>query len=114
MATTEATILNNYLIVPAQLGAFLSLQEFTELFPRARRGSPLIRTLYRDLQSQRNATVDQVGQNINAEIKSSKSFRQAVVVARRQEHAEDYDDEMAIHRAVGRLLSNNTSPHWTT
>ncbi|KAH8899713.1 hypothetical protein GQ53DRAFT_816813 [Thozetella sp. PMI_491] len=100
MATTEATILNNYLIVPSQLPAFISLQEFTELFPKAHRSSPLIRSLYRDLQSQRNAVVDEVSQNVHAEVKSSKAMRQAVVLARRQEQAEGYDNEMAIHAAM--------------
>ena len=100
MANAETAILNNYLVVPSQLPAFVSLKEFTELFPRAHRTSPLIRTLYRDLQAQRNETVDRISSHIEIEVKSSKALRQAVVRARRQEQTQDAEEDIVLYRAV--------------
>ena len=100
MAPTESTILANYLLVPAQLPAIISLKEFTELFPRAQQPSPHIRTLYRDLQTQRNALVDAVSANIEDETKRGKILRRDVVRARREAENREVDDEIEIERAV--------------
>lgn len=100
MAPTESTILNNFLLVPSQLPAIVSLEEFTNFFPRSQRSSPLIRALYRDLQSQRNELVDSVASNIEAEVKRAKGLRRAVARARREAESQEYDDEMEIERTV--------------
>lgn len=101
MAPTESTILANYLLVPAQLPTIISLKEFTELFPRSLQSSPEVRRLYRDLQNQRNAVIDEVSANIDTEAKRGKVLRREVLRARREAQSQDIDDEIDIERAVG-------------
>lgn len=101
MASSELAILNNFLLVPSQLPAVISLEEFTALFPRSQQSSPHVRSLYRDLQSQRNATVDSVASNVETEVRRAKGLRRAVVRARREAESEEYDDEIEIERTVG-------------
>ena len=100
MAPTEQTILSNYLLLPAPLPAIISLQEFVALFPRALQSSPHIRTLYRDLQSQRNAVVDAVAEQIEEEAKHGRAMRRAVIRSKREAEAQEQDDEVEIERAV--------------
>lgn len=100
MATNEATILRNYLLLPARLPTIISLQEFTSLFPKSQQSSPQIRSLYRDLQQQRNAVVDGVSQNIDAQVKQGKALRREVIKARREAELEEQDDEIEIERMV--------------
>ncbi|KAK4454932.1 Cnl2/NKP2 family protein-domain-containing protein [Podospora aff. communis PSN243] len=100
MAPTEAKILNNYLLVPAQLPAIISLQEFVALFPRPLQSSPQVRSLYRDLQSQRNALVDSVASEIEDEVKRGKALRRAVIKTKREAEAQEYDDEVEIERML--------------
>lgn len=104
MAPTEATILANYLLVPAQLPAIISLKEFTELFPRALQSSPQIRRLYRDLQNQRNALIDEVASNIQTEVKRGKVLRREVLRAKREAEDQEGDDEVDLERAVSILI----------
>jgi centromere-localized protein 2 len=101
MAPTESTILENYLLLPAQLASIISLKEFTELFPRAQQSSPQVKTLYRDLQTQRNALIDAVAENIETEAKRAKALRREVLRAKREAEDHEMDDEMDIERAVG-------------
>ena len=98
MPPTEQKILSNYLLVPAQLPAILSLQEFVALFPRQLQSSPKIRSLYRDLQSQRNAVVDDVAEQIEQEAKHGKAMRRAVIRSKREAEAQELDDEVEIER----------------
>nr|CAB91736.2 conserved hypothetical protein [Neurospora crassa] len=100
MAPTETKILSDYLLVPAQLPAIISLQEFIELFPRSLQSSPQIRNLYRDLQTQRNAVVDSVAAEIEAEAKRGKAMRRVMIKAKREEEAPENDDEAEIERLV--------------
>lgn len=100
MATNEATILRNYLLLPARLPTIISLQEFTSLFPKSQQSSPQIRTLYRDLQQQRNVVVDGVSENIDAQIRQGKALRREVIKARREAELEEQDDEIDIERMV--------------
>lgn len=109
MAPTEATILTNYLLVPAQLPAIISLKEFTELFPRAQQSSPQIRKLYRDLQNQRNDLIDEVASNIEIEVKRGKLLRREVLRAKREAEDQEGDDEIDLERAVSVSL---LSPQW--
>ncbi|KAF3765451.1 hypothetical protein M406DRAFT_256966 [Cryphonectria parasitica EP155] len=100
MAPTEATILTNYLLVPAQLPAIISLREFTELFPRSQQSSPQIRRLYRDLQTQRNALIDDVAANIEHEARRGKVLRREALRAKREAESQEVDDEIDVERAL--------------
>ncbi|KAH7039957.1 Cnl2/NKP2 family protein-domain-containing protein [Microdochium trichocladiopsis] len=114
MAPTEASILENYLLLPARLPSIISLQEFTALFPKTQQSSPHIRSLYRDLQQQRNAAVDEVADNIDAEARGvSRSLRRELVRARLEAEHEERDDEIEIERALFGPTSNLVSakPH---
>ncbi|KAJ5635748.1 uncharacterized protein N7484_009061 [Penicillium longicatenatum] len=68
MAPSEESILSNFLLTPAPLPTILSLQKFTELFPKRLRNHPHIRALYRELQQTREHDMDQVNENIDTEI----------------------------------------------
>jgi centromere-localized protein 2 len=72
MAPSEETILSNFLLSPAPLPTVLSLQKFTELFPKRLRNHPHIRTLYRELQQVREHDMDRVNGNIDREIKQGE------------------------------------------
>jgi centromere-localized protein 2 len=100
MAPTESTILTNYLLVPAPLPGIMSLKQFEGRFPKSLRSTPQVRALYRDLQQQRNATIESVAANIAAEIKRGKEMKADVAMARRQAEAEEPDDEMEVERVV--------------
>ncbi|OLN86668.1 hypothetical protein CCHL11_03774 [Colletotrichum chlorophyti] len=100
MAPTESAILHNYLTVPAQLPSAITLEEFTELFPKAQRSNPQIRTLYRDLQRQRRALVDAVTENIATEEKRGKTIKREIALARSRATNEDADQELEIERAL--------------
>jgi len=100
MPPTEHAILANYLLPPAQLPSIISLQEFTALFPRPLQGSRRVRMLYRDLQAQRNATVDAVAEQVVDEAKAGRAMRRAVVRAKREAEAQEGDDEVEVERMV--------------
>ncbi|ROW00521.1 hypothetical protein VSDG_03272 [Cytospora chrysosperma] len=100
MAPTESTILANYLLVPAQLPTIISLKEFADLFPRSQQSSPQVRRLYRDLQNQRNALIDEVSSNIETETKRGKVLRREVLRAKRESENQEIDDEIDIERAL--------------
>lgn len=68
MAPSEESILSNFLLSPAPLPTVLSLQKFTELFPKRLRNHPHIRALYRELQQVREHDMDRVNENIDQEI----------------------------------------------
>lgn len=72
MAPSEESILSNFLLTPAPLPTVLSLQKFTELFPKRLRNHPHIRTLYRELQQAREHDLDQVNGNIDSEIQQGE------------------------------------------
>ncbi|KAI1328585.1 Cnl2/NKP2 family protein-domain-containing protein [Xylariaceae sp. FL0255] len=100
MAPNEAAILRNYLLLPSRLPSIISLQEFTALFPKSLQSSPQIRTLYRDIQQQRNALVDAVSANIDAEAKRAKALRRTMVRTKKEGEQEEPDDEIEIERAL--------------
>ncbi|CAN8104420.1 unnamed protein product [Discula destructiva] len=97
---TETSMLANYLLVPSQLPAIISLKEFTDLFPRAQQSSPQIRKLYRDLQTQRNALADDVASNIEAEARRGKVLRREILRAKREAENPEVDGEVDIERAL--------------
>ncbi|KAJ5375078.1 Kinetochore subunit NKP2 [Penicillium concentricum] len=75
MAPSEESILSNFLLSPAPLPTVMSLQKFTELFPKRLRSHPHIRTLYRELQQVREQDMDRVNESIDNEIKQGEQQR---------------------------------------
>lgn len=111
MAPNETTILTNYLLLPADLPAIISLKDFTALFPKSHQANPQIRTLYRDLQHQRRLVIDAVAANIAAEAKRGAAIRRDLARARQSGVEEgEGDDELEIERAVCLLPLPYTSP----
>jgi centromere-localized protein 2 len=100
MPPTESHILTTHLTLPAELPTIISLQDFTNLFPKSLRASPRIKSLYRDLHHQRNLTIDRVKQNIEAEVKAGIRMRKELIRMKRAEQKIDDDDEMEIERTV--------------
>ncbi len=82
MAYTEASLLKNFLLPPANLSAILSFEEFADLFPHSQQTNTQTRHLYRKLNDLRNANVEQVNDDIAREIKRGERQRQQVVQAR--------------------------------
>jgi centromere-localized protein 2 len=75
MAPSEESILSNFLLSPAPLPTVMSLQKFTELFPKRLRGHPHIRAIYRELQQVREQDMDRVNESIDNEIKQGEKQR---------------------------------------
>lgn len=69
MPPSEESILSNFLLSPAPLPTVMSLQQFTDLFPRRLRSNPQVRSLYRELQQAREQDIDLVNENIDQELK---------------------------------------------
>ncbi|KAJ5101649.1 hypothetical protein NUU61_003871 [Penicillium alfredii] len=72
MAPSEESILSNFLLSPAPLPTVMSLQKFTELFPKRLQSHPHIRALYRELQQVREHDMDRVNENIDEELKQGE------------------------------------------
>lgn len=88
MAPKEATLLSDFLLVPAELRNIMTLEQFTEIFPQSQRESPAVKALYQELQRLRHEDVEIVRENIADEIKKSRPLRRQVVRERRQvDHA---------------------------
>ncbi|PHH60518.1 hypothetical protein CDD81_1565 [Ophiocordyceps australis] len=88
---SEADILTKYLLQPAPLTAIVSSEQWAALFPRSLRVSAAsqLRSLLRDLQSQRNAAViDSVAVNIAAEARRGAAMRAEVLRLRQADDAE--------------------------
>ncbi|KAJ2895540.1 hypothetical protein MKZ38_006390 [Zalerion maritima] len=107
MAPTESDILNQYLLTSASLPSFLTIQELTALFPRSQQSSPQVRTLYRDLQAQRNALIANVEASIENEVKEGRRQRRIAIKQRREAEAQEIDDEVEIERALFGPLPND-------
>lgn len=109
MAPTESTILNNFLLVPAQLPAIISLDEFKALFPSQHRASPQVRSLYRDLQRQRSNVVEEVSENITEEAGRQATIirRQVLRADRMATLADEYDAEDEVEKV---LLNSSHAP----
>ncbi len=84
MAPTEASILTNFFLLPAPLHTFITLQKFTELFPRPQRSNPQIKLLYRELQYLRGLQTDEIKENIAREIKLGSRQQKEVARSRRK------------------------------
>lgn len=97
---TESTILTSYLLLPADLRSIITPTQFAALFPRSAASSPQIPALYRDLETQREAAIAAVRENIEAEVRRGRQMRAEVARLRREEEEIGGDDEMEVERAV--------------
>ncbi|PHH85019.1 hypothetical protein CDD83_1029 [Cordyceps sp. RAO-2017] len=100
MAPSESDMLTKYLLQPAPLTAITSWEQFQALFPRPLRASPRLRSLFRDLQAQRNAVVDAVAANIAAETRRGAAMRREVLARRREAERDEADGEIEMERAL--------------
>lgn len=66
---SEDSILSNFLLSPSSLPSTMSLQQFTDLFPKRLRSHPQIRALYQELQQLREQDMNVVSENIDHEAK---------------------------------------------
>lgn len=92
MAPSEAYILSSFLLSPASLPTVISLQQFTELFPKRLRSHPHIKTLYRELQEIREQDVNVVNVNIDQETKDGKKQKEELRRSVMKSGVEDMDD----------------------
>jgi centromere-localized protein 2 len=77
MPPTESQILTSFLLPPAPLPTSLPLSRFALLFPPSAQSSPVIISLYHDLQSLRNEDIATVRKNIEAECqRGAKQIRE--------------------------------------
>jgi centromere-localized protein 2 len=100
MAPSEEEILKQYLVAPSHLPAVVSLDQFKEFFPHSLRSSSRIRSLYRDLHSQKIAQLDAVQTSIDTEVKRSKALRRTATKARLEAEREELDLEVEVEKAV--------------
>lgn len=100
MAPTETAILTHYLTIAAKLPTIVTLEQFTSYFPKSQQSNPQIRSLYRHLQHERNATVDTVHANIAHEEKRAKAMRREAARARREATDAEPDAELEVERAL--------------
>jgi centromere-localized protein 2 len=84
MPSQEAKILGDFLLAPAPLRDFITLREFTDIFPRAHRTNPAVQDIYRELQRLREKDVELVRRDIVDEVKRSKQLRREYARERRQ------------------------------
>jgi len=106
MAPTEETILRSFLLQKAGLRDVLTLAEFTSYFPPSKRASPLIRHLYRDILTQRNAICESVLKQINLECRLGETL-----VARKRAAKEILRNSDSTE--MGTELETQVSPHNT-
>lgn len=97
---TESSILTAYLLLPADLRAIVTPRQFAAFFPKPHSSSPQIPALYRDLETQRAATIAEVRDNIEAEVRKGRKMRAEVARIRREAEEGGGDDEVEIERAV--------------
>ena len=82
MAPSEESILSNFLLAPSPLHMIISLQKFTELFPKRLRSHPQVKVLYRELQQLRAQDIDLVKENIDKEIRRGETQKEELRAAR--------------------------------
>jgi centromere-localized protein 2 len=84
MASQEQKLLSNFLVAPASLRDFITLRQFTDIFPTAHRSNPAVEELYRELFALRKRDMDMVLQDIAEEVKKSKQLKREYVKERRR------------------------------
>ena len=89
MSQTEAGLLSDFLLAPAPFPSIISLQNFTDLFPRPQRSNPQIKHLYRDLHEKRALDIEHMKRNIAREVKRGEKQKRHIVKARRRSAYEE-------------------------
>ncbi|KAF3052693.1 hypothetical protein E8E11_006672 [Didymella keratinophila] len=84
MPSQEAKLLSDFLLAPAPLRDFMTLRQFTDIFPRSHRENTAVQDLYRELHQLREAEIEVVRNDITKEVKRSKQLRRAYARERRQ------------------------------
>lgn len=84
MPSTEAKLLSDFLVAPASLRDFMTLRQFTDIFPKSHRSNPAVKELYRELYTLREHDIEAVRQDIVYEVKRSKQLRRDYALERRQ------------------------------
>ncbi|PVI07245.1 hypothetical protein DM02DRAFT_357297 [Periconia macrospinosa] len=84
MPSYEAKLLSDFLIVPASLRDFMTLRQFTDIFPKGLRSNPAIKQLYHELYTLREKDIELVRQDIADEVKRSKQLKREYAQERRQ------------------------------
>lgn len=92
MAPSETSILSSFLLSPASLPTVISLQQFTELFPKRLRSHPHVRILYRELQETREQDMDTVNGNIDQETKQGERQKEQLRQSLMKNGIDDMDD----------------------
>ena len=82
--TTEENLLKNFLLSRASLQEFLTLDQFTELFPRAYRDHPHVALLYHESLHQRALKLDTIERNIEEETLRGEELRHEIIAAARE------------------------------
>ncbi|KAJ6779611.1 hypothetical protein PWT90_05625 [Aphanocladium album] len=98
---TEAELLTSFLLTPARLPSIITFAQFLALFPASAHGSPLLRSLYRDLQEQRARVLDRVAAAVDVEAqRGGQVIRREVARQRREEVDWEVDGEVEMDRAL--------------
>ncbi|KAF9738023.1 hypothetical protein PMIN06_008495 [Paraphaeosphaeria minitans] len=84
MPSTEAKLLSDFLVAPASLRDFMTLSQFTDIFPKGHRSTPAVKELYRELYTLRERDIEAVRHDIALEVKRSKQLRRDYARERRQ------------------------------
>lgn len=115
MPSQEAKILGDFLLTPAPLRDFITLREFTDIFPRAHRANPAVQDIYRELQRLRDKDIELVRRDIADEVKRSKQLRREYARERRQVDdatvagldpiALQMEQEVCVHRPCDTITS---------
>jgi centromere-localized protein 2 len=93
MAPSEESILSNFLLSPASLPTIITLQKFTELFPKRLQSHPQIKVLYRELQELRSQDMDLVSENISKEVKRGAKQRADLLEASKSSGVDGMNDD---------------------
>lgn len=84
MPSTEGKLLADFLVAPASLRDFMTLRQFTDIFPKSHRTNPTIKDLYRELYTLRERDIEAVRQDIADEVRRSRPLKRAYARERRQ------------------------------
>jgi centromere-localized protein 2 len=104
MAPTEETILRSFLLQKAGIRDVLTLSEFSTYFPSSKRSSPLVRQLFRDIQTQRNVVCESALKQINLECRMGDNMIAKKRAEREATAAESGGRETEIDSAVIPIL----------
>lgn len=100
MASTEASILEDFLLPPSALSSILSFEGFSDLFPQSQRSNRQIKHLYEELNNLRTRYIEHVKNVITREVQIGEYQRRQVVNARLR-GIPDVIDGLNVERSTG-------------